>query len=195
LPAVSQPSADYSGYQPPVQADHHNGYQPAVAAPAQGGFGVEPVQPGYPSAPYNAPYQQTGYPAQGYESDASYPADPYAVDPYGHPGYDSARLPAHRRAADPVDQQPIVYERYSGPSFDASGYEPPARPEYAGRGPRPGDPRSGQRWPDLSPDDQSWPQLPGTHRSRAERLRDERTRIERLRNERSRDEYWPDGYR
>ena len=98
LPPASQPVADYSGYQHPVQPDPNGGYQPAAPAPgmggSHGGFGVDPVQPGYPSAPYNAPYQQTGYPVQGYEADASYPADPYAVDPYGYPGYGSARLPA-----------------------------------------------------------------------------------------------------
>src|SRR6185437_1873292 len=110
LPPASQPVADYSGYQTSAQPDH-NGYQ--HAAPAQGvggshgGFGVDPVQPGYPTAPYNTPYQQTGYPAQGYEADPNSPADPYAVDPYGYPGYGSARFPGRHHAADPAEQTPI----------------------------------------------------------------------------------------
>ncbi len=139
LPPASQPVADYSGYQHPVQADHHNGYQPAAPAPgmagSHGGFGVDPVQPGYPSAPYNAPYQQTGYPAQGYEADASYPADPYAVDPYGHPGYGSARLPGRQHAADPAEQSRSSTSATTGRRLTfrirAAGV---AAPEYAGYG-------------------------------------------------------------
>jgi hypothetical protein len=159
LPQASQPAADYSGYQPPAQADHNGSYQHTVPAPetggSHGGFGVDPAQPGYPSAPYNAPYQQTGYPAQGYESDAGYPADPYAVDPYGYPGYGSARLPDRHHAADPAEQTPIVYERYDGRAVDARGYGPPeyAAPEYAGYG-YSGEPWNAQRWQDLSQDDQ-----------------------------------------
>jgi len=188
LPAASAP-ADYSGYQPPVQADHDNGYHSAVPSPAAGGFGVDPVQPGYPSAPYNAPYQQTGYPAPGYESDASYPADPYAVDPYGYPGYGAARLPGQYHAADPVEQ-PIVYERYDGPAYDGPGYDPQgfAAAEYAGHG-YVQEPRSAQGWQDLS-DDQ-----PPVEQQRAEPPWPERPKYPRPRVERIRDGYRPDGYR
>jgi hypothetical protein len=143
---------------------------------SHGGFGVDPVQPAYPSAPYNAPYQQSGYPVQGYEADASYPADPYAVDPYGYPGYGSARLPGRHHAAEPADQTPIVYERYGGRAVDARGYGPPeyAAPEYAGYG-YSGEPWNAQRWQDLSQDDQQ--------------------RDGQQRGERYWDEHGPNGYR
>jgi hypothetical protein len=184
-PAPLPAATDYASYQPPVQADHANGYHSAVPSPATGAFGVDPVQPGYPSAPYNAPYQQAGYPAQGYESDASYPADPYAVDPYGHPGYGSARLPGRHHAADPVEQ-PIVYERYDGPAYAGPGY---AQDQW-----------SIQRWQDLSRDDEHWPERQGPDQYRPDQRRPEQhwhdqPRQPRSRVERLRDGYRPDGYR
>lgn len=177
-PAASQPVADYSGYQPSAQADH-NGYQHAAQTQgmsgSHGGFGVDPVQPGYSSAPYNAPYQQTGHPGQGYEADPNYPADPYAVDPYGYPGYGSARLPGRHHAASPAEQTPIVYERYDSRAVEPRGYDPRefATPEYAGYG-QPGQPWNDQGWQDLSQDDQRWQEQPRHEQQWHELQRDER---------------------
>jgi hypothetical protein len=105
-----QPGPGYLGYQDPVDR--------AGLYPIPGdGFGVEAVQPGYPSAPYTANYEPAGYQAPVYEpDDGGYPADPYAVDPYGYPGYGAARLsdqpwPAHPSPAHPSPAHPSPAQR------------------------------------------------------------------------------------
>ena len=68
---------NYSAYPASMQADHGAAYQ----APA-------PHLPGYQDAPYPAgPHDPAGYPASVHETGAYGNADPYAVDPYGQPGY------------------------------------------------------------------------------------------------------------
>ena len=67
----------YPAYPTPMAADHGAAYQ----APA-------PQLPGYQDAPYPAgPHDPAGYPASVRETGGYGDADPYAVDPYGQPGY------------------------------------------------------------------------------------------------------------
>lgn len=106
LPPAQAPAAQqtdsYLGYQPSA----HTGEAGVYQMPQSGMLPPQSVQPGYPSAPYSAPYEPPAYPAptRAYEAD-SYPADPYAVDPYGYPGYGSARLPDQRRHGRPLSDQ------------------------------------------------------------------------------------------
>lgn len=101
---AGQQTDSYLGYEPPL----HTGQAGVYQLPAPGMLPPQSVQPGYPSAPYNAaPYEPPAYPAptRAYEVENGYPADPYAVDPYGYPGYGSARLSEQRWRGQPLSDQ------------------------------------------------------------------------------------------
>lgn len=101
---AGQQTGSYLGYEPPVHTDQAGVYQ----LPASSMLPPQSVQPGYPSAPYNAaPYEPPAYPAptRAYEVENGYPADPYAVDPYGYPGNGSARLSEQRWRGQPLSDQ------------------------------------------------------------------------------------------
>lgn len=82
------PAAPSGGYATPTPQ--------LPGAPGNGGFGVgysadagRPAGPdGYPVGQFHAaPYEPAGYPAPAYETGGYAGADPYAMDPYGYPGY------------------------------------------------------------------------------------------------------------
>jgi hypothetical protein len=102
---ASQPASGYPGFggsadQFPAgsTAAYPAGVPQLPVAPGNSGFSV-----GYPAAPLNqseadsyqagqfhdAPYDQHGYPATSQETGSYAGSDPYAMDPYGYPGYGS----------------------------------------------------------------------------------------------------------
>ncbi len=122
---TGQPTGSYLGYQTPPPTSQAGVYQ----MPQAGMLPPQTVQPGYPTAPYNAaPYEPSAYPTASYEAEGGYPADPYAVDPYGYPGYGAARLSDQRWRGQPLSDQ--RWEERSRQEQSWDDRPGPARYEY-----------------------------------------------------------------